>query len=94
MTKAELVEEIHRKTKIEREEVKEVIESYFESVKDTMAKGENIYVRGFGTFEVVKRAEKTARNISKGTSVIVPEHYKPVFKPCPEFVNNVRNKVR
>ena len=54
-------------------------------IKDSMANGENVYLRGFGTFELKQRAEKTARNISKNTTIIVPAHAIPAFKPCPEF---------
>ncbi|MCQ2295041.1 MAG: integration host factor subunit beta [Bacteroidales bacterium] len=90
MTKADIVNEIARKTGIEKIAIQATIEEFMEVVKGSMAKGENVYLRGFGTFDIVRRAEKTARNISKGTSVIVPAHNIPHFKPCPEFKEAVK----
>ena len=63
-------------------------------LRDTMENGENVYLRGFGTFVVKKRAEKTGRNISKNTTLIIPEHYVPSFKPSKSFVNGVKKKVK
>jgi len=65
-----------------------------ETVKDTMADGENVYLRGFGSFIVKRRAEKTGRNISKNTTIIIPAHNIPAFKPAKTFVNEVKNKVK
>lgn len=90
MTKADIVNEIARKTGIEKIAIQATIEEFMEVVKGSMAQGENVYLRGFGTFDIVRRAEKTARNISKGTSVIVPAHNIPHFKPCPEFKEAVK----
>jgi DNA-binding protein HU-beta len=64
------------------------------TIKESMAKGENIYLRGFGTFLLKKRAVKTGRNITKGTSVKIPAHYFPAFKPAPEFAREVKSKVK
>jgi DNA-binding protein HU-beta len=94
MTKAEIVAEIANKTGIEKVAVQAVVESFMETVKDTMADGENVYLRGFGSFIVKRRAEKTGRNISKNTTIIIPAHNIPAFKPAKTFVNEVKNKVK
>lgn len=85
MTKQELVRAISSETGVDQTAVLATVESFMNIVKNTMADGENIYLRGFGTFNLKKRASKTARNISKKETIIVPEHYIPAFKPCPEF---------
>jgi DNA-binding protein HU-beta len=90
MTKQDLVNQIAQKIKSEKTIVGNTVEAFMEIVKDNMSKGENIYLRGFGTFEVKKRAKKTARNITKGTAVIVPEHFIPAFKACDEFKEAVK----
>ena len=90
MTKAEIVNEIASKTGIERQKVLLTIEAFMESVKDSLSKEENVYLRGFGSFIVKKRAQKTARNISKNTTIIIPEHNIPAFKPAKVFVNTVK----
>lgn len=92
MTKLDIVNEISQKTGIEKVTVMTTIEALMDTVKQSMAKGSNIYLRGFGTFEVVKRAKKTARNISKNTTLIVPEHFIPKFKPAKEFVKKVKTE--
>mgnify|MGYP001268302097 FL=1 len=94
MTKADLVADISEKTGIEKVAVQATIESFMASIIDTMENGENVYLRGFGTFVVKKRAEKTGRNISKNTTLIIPEHYVPSFKPSKSFVNGVKKKVK
>lgn len=90
MTKAEIVKEISKSTGIEPRTVSAVVEGFMEAVKGSMAKDENIYLRGFGTFAVQTRAQKTARNITKNTTVIIPEHKVPTFKPCSDFKNMVK----
>src|SRR5690554_7603879 len=85
MTKAEVIAEISDKTGIEKVVVQETVEAFFKVVKNAMVEGENVYVRGFGSFVVKKRAEKTARNISKNTAIIIPEHFVPSFKPAKVF---------
>ena len=60
------------------------------TVKKSLSEGENVYLRGFGTFEVKTRAAKTARNITKNTTLVIPEHKVPTFKPCPDFKNQVK----
>lgn len=91
MTKAEVIAEIANKTGIEKVDVAETIEAFFKVVKTSMIEGKNIYVRGFGSFVVKKRAQKTARNISKNTAIIIPEHNVPSFKPAKVFVEKVKN---
>lgn len=85
MTKAEIATEIAKTTGIEKGAVVAVIEQFMTEVKNSLANGENVYLRGFGSFIVKQRAEKTARNISKNTSVIIPAHNIPAFKPAPVF---------
>ena len=90
MTKAEIVTEIASKTGIEKVAVQAVVESFMETVKETMVEGENVYLRGFGSFIIKERAEKTGRNISKNTTIIIPAHKIPAFKPAKTFVNEVK----
>jgi DNA-binding protein HU-beta len=94
MTKAEIVAEIASKTNIEKVAVQQTVESFMDAIKKAMADGENVYLRGFGSFIVKQRAEKTGRNISKNTTIIIPAHNIPSFKPAKVFVNEVKNKVK
>lgn len=89
MTKAEIVNEIAKTTGLDKAGVLAVVEGLMTTIKDSLSKGENVYLRGFGSFIVKERAEKTARNISKNTVLIVPKHNIPAFKPCPEFKESV-----
>jgi DNA-binding protein HU-beta len=91
MTKADIIAEIAAKTGIEKGDVQETVEAFFKVVKNSMVQGENVYVRGFGSFIVKKRAKKTARNISKNTAIIIPEHFVPSFKPAKVFIDKVKN---
>lgn len=91
MTKAEIVETISIKTGLDKLAVSQVVEAFMESVKESLADGENVYLRGFGSFIQKKRAEKTARNISKNVAIIIPEHYIPAFKPANDFMQMVKN---
>src|SRR3954470_10778687 len=91
MTKAEIIAEISGKTGIEKVDVQETVEAFFKVIKNSMIGGENVYVRGFGSFVVKKRAQKTARNISKNTAIIIPEHFVPSFKPAKVFVDKVKS---
>ncbi|MES2417808.1 MAG: HU family DNA-binding protein [Bacteroidota bacterium] len=91
MTKADIISEISTKTGIEKVDVQETVEAFFKVIKNSMIGGENVYVRGFGSFVVKKRAQKTARNISKNTAIIIPEHFVPSFKPAKVFVEKVKN---
>lgn len=90
MTKAEIVNEISRNTGIERTAVLKIVEAFMETVKSSLADGENVYLRGFGSMVVKKRAEKMARNISKNTTIIIPEHNIPAFKPAKTFISRLR----
>ena len=90
MTKADIVNEVAKATGIEKIAVQNVIESFMESVKDSLAQDNNVYLRGFGSFIVKKRAKKTARNISKNTTLIIPEHNIPSFKPAKVFMTKVK----
>jgi len=90
MTKADIVSEISKKTGIEKNAVLQTVETFMDEVKASLASGENVYLRGFGSFIVKKRAEKTARNISKNTTIIIPAHNIPAFKPAKTFVNEVK----
>ena len=92
MTKAEIVNEIANKTGIDKNAVQTVVESFMDSVKKSLSSDENVYLRGFGSFIVKERAQKTARNISKKTTIVIPAHKIPSFKPCKTFVNVVKNK--
>jgi len=74
--------------------VLKTVESFMDTVKDNMTKGENVYLRGFGSFIIKKRAKKTGRNISKNTSVVIPAHNIPAFKPARDFSNDVKKKVK
>lgn len=90
MTKADIVNEISRSTGIEKAAVLTTLEKFMEIVKDSMAHGDNVYLRGFGSFIVKTRKEKTARNISKNTTIIIPEHRVPTFKPAKMFIDEVK----
>ena len=90
MTKAEIVSEIASKTGIDKREVLMVVESLMDTIKSTMTNGEEVFLRGFGSFIIKRRAEKTARNISKNTTMIVPAHNIPAFKPAKEFLEKVK----
>ena len=90
MTKAEIVNEIANKTGFEKNQVQTVVEAFMTSVKGSLAKNDNVYLRGFGSFIVKERAEKTARNISKKTTIIIPAHKIPAFNPCKTFVNSIK----
>ena len=90
MTKAEIVAEIANKTGIEKVAVQATVEAFMDSIKNSMTTGQNVYLRGFGSFIIKKRAEKTGRNISKNTTLIIPAHNIPSFKPAKTFVNKVK----
>lgn len=90
MTKAEVVNEIAEKTGIEKVTVQETVEAFFKVVKSSMAEGENLHFRGFGSFTLKKRAKKVARNISKNTQLTIPEHFIPKFKPAKTFVDKIK----
>jgi len=94
MTKADIVQEISNKTGIDKNDVLAIVEGMMGTIKNAMENGENVYLRGFGSFIVKKRAEKLGRNILAKTTVTIPAHYIPSFKPAKEFLEGVKEKVK
>ncbi len=100
MTKADVISEIAAKTGIEKADVSATVEKFFEVVRNSMANGDNIYVRGFGSFVNKKRAQKVARKVirkgEKGEPMIIPAHFVPSFKPAKEFISMIKtsNKIK
>jgi DNA-binding protein HU-beta len=94
MTKANIVNKISKSTGVEKTTVQKTVEAFMESVKSSLAKNENVYLRGFGSFIVKERAQKTARNISQNTTMIIPAHSIPAFKPAKVFVSKVKGGVK
>lgn len=93
MTKADIVAEIAEKTGLEKVDVQTTVEAFMKEVKESLEGGENVYLRGFGSFIIKVRAKKTGRNISKNTTIIIPAHNIPSFKPAKVFVDGVKTKV-
>ena len=93
MTKADIVNEISLKTGIEKIAVQATIEAFFNEVKGAVSSGKNVYLRGFGSFEVKRRAEKTGRNISQNTTLVIPAHNIPAFKPSKKFTSIVKERL-
>ena len=91
MTTADIVNEISQKTGIEKATVLATVEAFMETVKDSLAGGNEVFLRGFGSFILKKRATKTARNISKKTTIIIPEHHIPAFKPAKVFLQSIKD---
>ena len=94
MTKADIVNEIAKNTGIEKVTVQKTVEAFMDTIKHSMVNGNNVYLRGFGSFIVKKRAKKTARNISKNTTIIIPAHNIPSFKPEKSFITKVKSHVK
>ena len=94
MTKADLVNDIAEQTGIEKTDVQTTIEAFMKSVKDSLESGKNVYLRGFGSFVIKERAKKTGRNILKNTTIEIPAHNIPSFKPAKTFVEGVKTKVK
>jgi len=94
MIKADIIYEVTQKTGLEKVVVQAIVESFMTTMKDSMCNGENLYLRGFGSFILKKRAEKVGRNISRNTSITIPAHNIPVFKPSKEFSDLVKAKVK
>ena len=92
MTKADIVNEIAKNTGIEKVTVQKTVEAFMDTLKGSLTNGKNVYLRGFGSFVLRKRAEKTARNISKNTTIKIPAHNIPAFKPAKVFVESVKEK--
>lgn len=90
MTKADIVAAIAKQTGVEKTVVSSVVEAFMENVKGSMIAGEDVFLRGFGSFIIKQRAEKTARNISKNTTIVIPAHNVPAFKPAKSFAAEVK----
>ena len=90
MTKAEIVNEVAKATGIEKTQVQTVVEAFMENVKDSLVKGNPVYLRGFGSFIIKHRAQKAARNITKKSTMVIPAHDIPAFKPAKVFVAAVK----
>ena len=93
MTKAEVVSKIASKTGVEKVTTLAIVESFMSEIMSAVSENEAVFLRGFGTFKAKKRAKKTGRNIKKNTTIIIPEHHIPSFKPAKIFVQDVKNKV-
>ena len=91
VTKADIINEIAEKTGVDKADVTASVEAFFSVVKNSMASGNNLYIRGFGSFINKKRKKKIARNISRNTALVIEEHYVPSFKPAKIFVNKIKN---
>ncbi|HJN63988.1 MAG TPA: HU family DNA-binding protein [Flavobacteriales bacterium] len=94
MTKAEIVSKISEKTGIEKVTALAVVEAFMAEVKSSISSNQSVFLRGFGTFKPKKRAEKTGRNISKNTTIIIPAHHIPAFKPAKVFVKQVKESIK
>lgn len=94
MTKAEIISEISDRTGVPKEDVSVSVEAFFSIVKNSMADGHNVYIRGFGSFVNKKRKKKIARNISKNTAIVIDEHFIPSFKPSKVFVEKIKTSDR
>ncbi|MFI3330778.1 MAG: HU family DNA-binding protein [Rikenellaceae bacterium] len=90
MTKADIVNEIAKSTGVEKVQVQQIVEAFMESIKTSMSENNNVYLRGFGSFIIKERAEKVARNISKNTTITIPAHNIPAFKPSKSFSAKVK----
>ncbi|WP_418992760.1 HU family DNA-binding protein [Alistipes sp.] len=90
MTKADIVSEIAKSTGVEKVQVQAIVEAFMDSIKTSLTNNNNVYLRGFGSFIVKKRAQKVARNISKNTTITIPEHNIPAFKPAKSFAAKVK----
>ncbi len=93
MRKADLVSTISEKTGVPKVDVLVTLENFFTEVKDSLTEGENVYIRGFGSFVIKKRKRKIGRHIKKNISIEIPEHYIPSFKPAKVFLEQVKENV-
>jgi DNA-binding protein HU-beta len=94
MTKADLVAEIANKTGLDKTAVQVVVETFMITVKESLSSNENVYLRGFGSFIIKERAQKTGRNISKNTTILIPAHKIPAFKPAKSFSSKIKSNVK
>ena len=90
MTKADIVSEIAKKTGVEKTQIQTIVDAFMDEVKGSLENNENVYLRGFGSFIIKTRAEKVARNISKNTTITIPAHNIPAFKPAKSFVAKIK----
>ena len=90
MTKADIVTEIAKRTGVEKVQIQAIVETFMDEIKDSLGRGENVYLRGFGSFIIKTRAEKVARNISKNTTITIPAHNIPAFKPAKSFAAKIK----
>ena len=90
MTKADIINEIADQTGLDKTTISTVVEAFMSSVKDSIINDKEVFLRGFGSFIIKTRAQKTARNISQNTTIIVPEHKIPAFKPAKSFMDQVK----
>ena len=90
MTKADIVSEIAKKTGVEKTQIQTIVDAFMDEVKGSLENNENVYLRGFGSFIIKTRAEKVARNISKNTTITIPAHDIPAFKPAKSFVAKIK----
>ena len=90
MTKAEIITKIAQKTGLDKGDVSASLEAFFKVVKNSMSEGDNIYIRGFGSFIIKKRARKVARIISRNKPIIIEEHFIPSFKPAKVFAARIK----
>lgn len=93
MTKADVINKVSENTGLDKAIVSDVVEQFFDVVKDSMSQGENIYFRGFGSFILKKRARKIARNITKNTAIVIDAHHVPKFKPSKTFIEKVKESI-
>jgi len=94
MTKAELVSRISEKTGVEKLTTLAIVESMMQEIKSSLSTNESVFLRGFGTFKAKKRAEKTGRNIKKNTTIIIPAHHIPAFKPAKVFIEEIKTNLK
>jgi len=94
VTKADIISRIAEQTGIDKADVAITVEAFFSVIKNSLAEGDNVYVRGFGSFINKKRAKKIARNISKNTAIVIEEHYVPSFKPSKVFVEKIKKSFK
>ena len=90
MTKADIVSEIAKKTGVEKTQIQTIVDAFMDEVKGSLEQNENVYLRGFGSFIIKTRAEKVARNISKNTTITIPAHNIPAFKPAKSFASKIK----
>jgi DNA-binding protein HU-beta len=93
MRKADLVTAISEKTGVQKVDVLVTLEAFFKEVKGSLAEGENVYIRGFGSFITKYRAKKIGRHIKRNEAIEIPAHYIPAFKPAKTFVDQVKESV-